>query len=279
LILTCFEQWKIDRIKRAFVTTAKVELIPFFERYGFWVEGIGRQIYEREGNQPEWFLTKLLFYSPENNSLDAINKAKILFPSIISNTYNPIGRKEVAQIHINDGRIQLNASDDTAIHQFSLHSWLNLIYPSESVFTPKTAYVIPIKPEFLIQIVQAGKTVYYGRCSRTQDDMRGASILFYASSPISGVVAIARIVHRYIGTPNQLYSELGRKGIFNLQEIGDKEQQRQAVEFDYLIPLRQVISLKDLISNGILNGTPQSMHHISLDNYRKAVELGGIYAG
>ncbi len=33
LILTCFEQWKSERIRRAFVTTARVELVPFFERY------------------------------------------------------------------------------------------------------------------------------------------------------------------------------------------------------------------------------------------------------
>jgi GNAT superfamily N-acetyltransferase len=49
LILTCLEQWKTEKIRRAFVTTAKVELVPFFERYGFWVEGIGREMYEREG--------------------------------------------------------------------------------------------------------------------------------------------------------------------------------------------------------------------------------------
>jgi N-acetylglutamate synthase-like GNAT family acetyltransferase len=32
LILTCFEQWKAELIRRVFVTTAKVEPVPFFER-------------------------------------------------------------------------------------------------------------------------------------------------------------------------------------------------------------------------------------------------------
>jgi hypothetical protein len=53
--------------------------------------------------------------------------------------------------------------------------------------------------------------------------MRGALILFYASSPISGVVAIARIVSRYIGTRNKLYNDLGNKGVLTLEEIGSEE--------------------------------------------------------
>ncbi|MCX5981604.1 MAG: GNAT family N-acetyltransferase [Nostocales cyanobacterium LacPavin_0920_SED1_MAG_38_18] len=279
LILTCFEQWKLEGIRRAFVTTAKVELVPFFERYGFWVEGIGREIYEREFHQPEWFLTKLFFYEPDQNSLDAINKAKILFPSIISTSYNPTGREKVEKIQLNNAIVQLNASNGSLIHEFSLHSWLNLTYPAESVYTPQTAYIIPIYPKFLIQIFQEGKTVYYGKCRCTQDDMRGALILFYASSPISGVVAIARIVNRYIGTPNKLYNDLGNRGVLTLEEIGSQQKAQQAVEFDFLMPLRQVVYLNDLLSNGVLNGTPQTMHSLPLERYKKAVELGGIYAG
>lgn len=147
------------------------------------------------------------------------------------------------------------------------------------MYAPQTAYAIPIRPRFLIEIFQAGKTVYYGKPSCTQDDMRGASILFYASRPISGVVAIARIVNRYIGTPAQLYRNLGIRGILTLEQIGGEATIRHAVEFDFLMPLRQVISRSDLLSNGVLNGTPQTMHSISLERYRKAVELGGIYAG
>jgi GNAT superfamily N-acetyltransferase len=279
LILTCLEQWKLERVRRAFVTTAKIELVSFFERYGFWVEGIGREIYEREGHEPEWFLTKLLFHDSDTSRLDTVSKAKILFPSIVESSYNSSGRKEVNQIECSEAIVQLKASDETLVDKFSLHSWLNLTYPAESIFTPKTAYVIPIRPQFLIQIFQAGKTVYYGGCSCTQDDMRGALIMFYASRPISGVVAIARIIARYIGTPNQLYTDLGMKGVLGLQEIGDEGQRRQAVEFDHLMPLYQVIHLNDLLSNGVLNGTPQTMHSLSLDRYKKAVEIGGLYAG
>lgn len=279
LILTCFEQWKSERIRRAFVTTARVELVPFFERYGFWVEGIGREIYERQAHQPEWFLTKLFFYESDQNNLDANYKAKILFPSIISTFHNPTGREEVEQIRCENAKVQLSDSNGRLIHQFSLHSWLNLTYPAESVYTPQTAYVIPIRPQFLIQIFQAGKTVYYGKCSCRYDDMRGALILFYASSPISGIVAIARIVNRYIGTPNKLYNDLGMKGVLTLAEIGSEEQERHAIEFDFLMPLRQLVHLKDLVSNGVLKGPPQTMHSLTLESYRKAVELGGVYAG
>ncbi|MGK7921346.1 MAG: GNAT family N-acetyltransferase [Trichodesmium sp.] len=279
LILTCIEQWRVQGIRRAFVTTAKVELVPFFERYGFWVEGIGREIYEREGHQPEWFLTKLLFYNSDQNILDAVTKAKILFPPIISSSYNPSGRKEVKHIECSNAIIQLKASNQTPINEFSLHSWFNLTYPAESAFTPQTAYVIPIRPQFLIQIFQAGKTVYYGRCSRTKDDMRGALIIFYASSPISGVVAFARIVARYIGTPRKLYNDLGGKGVLAQEEIGSEGEQKQAIEFDHLMPLHQVVHLNDLINNGVLNGPPQAMHSLSINRYKKAIELGGIYGG
>jgi N-acetylglutamate synthase-like GNAT family acetyltransferase/predicted transcriptional regulator len=279
LILTCLEQWKTEKIRRAFVTTAKVELVPFFERYGFWVEGIGREIYEREGHEPEWFLTKLLFHTSEESKLGEIDKAKVLFPSIIQSSYNLLGRKEVEQIQCSEAVVQLKASDETLINQCSLHSWLNLTYPAESSFIPQTAYVIPIRPQFLIQIFQAGKTVYYGRSVFVQNEMRGSVVLFYASRPISGVVAIARIVARHTGTPTQLHSNLGMKGVLELQEIGSEGKQRQAIEFDYLMPLRQVVRLNDLLSNGILNGAPQTIHSISLDRYKKAVELGGLYAG
>lgn len=279
LILTCLEQWKVDRIRRVVVTTAKVELITFFERYGFWVEGIGREIYDREGHEPEWFLTKLLFYDSDESRLDEVNKAKILFPPIIQCAYSCSGRKEVEQIQCSEALVRLKASDETLISQSSLHSWLNLTYPAESSFTPPIAYIIPIRPQFLIQMFQAGKTVYYGRCVFTQNDMRGAGLLFYASTPISSVVAVARIVVRHIGTPTQLYSNLGMKGVLKLQEIGSDEQQRQAIEFDCLMPFNQVASLNELQNNGVLKGQPQTMHSLSLDSYKKAIKLGGIYAG
>ncbi|MBE9192234.1 hypothetical protein IQ230_18110 [Gloeocapsopsis crepidinum LEGE 06123] len=215
-------------------------------------------------------MTKLLFYDPDTSKLDVINKAKHLFPSIIGSSYNPEGRKEVTQIQYNDATINLLDSDGNSVHRCSFHSWLNLIYPAESIYDPRTAYIIPIRPQFLIQIFQAGKTVYYGKPTCTQDDMRGASVLFYASRPISGVVAIARIVNRYIGTPAQLYNDLGIRGVLTLEQIGGEGQIRQAVEYDFLMPLRQAISRSDLLSNGILNGTPQTMHSISLERYMKS---------
>jgi GNAT superfamily N-acetyltransferase len=279
LILTCFQQWREVRIRRAFVTTAKVDLVSFFERYGFSVEGVGREIYEREGHQLEWFLTKLFFYDSDNADLDTVSKAQILFPPLISTSYNPNGRDKVEQVRCSNAKISLCSSDGELVNQFPLHTWLNLTYPAESTFSPKIAYIIPIHPQFLIQIFQAGKTVYYGKFTCKDDDMRGASILFYASSPISGVVATARIKNRYVGTPTELYGEFGRKGVLNLQEIGNQNQQRQAIEFDYLTPLRQVISRDDLIINSILRGHPQAMHSISLGSYRRATELGGFYAG
>lgn len=279
LILTCLEQWKSEKIRRAFVTTARVELVPFFERYGFWVEGIGREIYIRQNHEPEWFLTKLFFYELEESRTDDLNKARILFPSIIPTSYNPSGRQTVESIRSNNAIIHLSDAGSNPINQFSLHSWLNLIYPGETSFAPQIAYVIPIRPQFLIQIFQAGKTVYYGRCSCIHDEMRGASIIFYASSPISGVVATARIITRYIGTPTHLYNDLGMKGVLTLQEIGNEGQQRQAIEFDYLTPFREVVRLNDLLSSGVLRGAPQAMHSIDLSRYKKAIELGGLYAG
>lgn len=295
LILTCFEQWKTEKIRRAFVTTAKVELIPFFERYGFWGEGLGREIYERAGHEPEWFLTKLLFHESDKSSQDALNKAKILFPPIIKSSYKPSGRQEVEKIKktliqngvskekddskAKDLVVQLEGSDNSLIDERPVHSWFNLTYPADSIYTPQTAYVIPIRPQFLIQIFQAGKTVYYGKCSCVQEDMRGALVMFYASSPVSGVVAIARIVARYMGTPAQLHNKLGMKGVLSLEEIGIMEHKKQAVEFDHLMPLQKVVRLNDLRSDDILKGPPQTMHSLSLERYKKAVELGGLYAG
>lgn len=279
LILTCFEQWKLEKIRRAFVTTARVELISFFERYGFLVEGIGREIYIRQGHEPEWFLTKLFFDDLQESPIDDLEKSKILFPAIPSNFSSISGHQEIDNIQFNNGIIQLRDIDSTIIHQFSIHSWLNFIHPAESNYTPKTAYIIPIQPQYLIQILQAGKTVYYGKPSCIQDDMRGAYLILYASNPISGVVAIARIVNRYIGTPTQLYNDLGIRGVLSLLEIGNEGQERQAIEFDYLTPLRQVVQLEQLRLNDILKGPPQTMHRLSLERYKTAIQLGGIYAG
>ncbi|KYC38168.1 hypothetical protein WA1_38140 [Scytonema hofmannii PCC 7110] len=36
---------------------------------------------------------------------------------------------------------------------------------------------------------------------------------------------------------------------------------------------------RDLINNGVLNGTPQRMHSLPLERCKKAIELGGLYAG
>ena len=65
----------------------------------------------------------------------------------------------------------------------------------------------------------------------------------------------------------------------SLEEIGSEEQERQAVEFDFLMPLSQVIHLNDLLSNNVLNGPPQTMHSLRIERYGIAVELGGFYAG
>jgi ribosomal protein S18 acetylase RimI-like enzyme len=279
LLLTCLEQWKTEKIRRVFVTTAKTQLISFFERYGFRVEGIGREIYLRDGHEPEWFLSKLFFY--ESVDCDELNKARILFPSLVSTLDNPSGQMKVEniEIEVKNTQIILNDTDSRCIKVIDLHTWLNLIYPAESGFTPQTAYIIPIKPKYLIQIFQAGKTVYYGRPSCKNESMAGAAIVFYASSPISGIVATARIINRIIETPIQLYSKLGHKGVLEVNEIGQEEQQQQAIVFDRLIPFRQAISRGQLLNNNIINGHPQSMQRMSLENYTKVLELGGIYAG
>ena len=72
---------------------------------------------------------------------------------------------------------------------------------------------------------------------------------------------------------------MSTRGVLTLEQIGGEGQIRQAVEFDCLMPFRWAVSRNDLLSRGVLNGTPQAMHSISLDRYMKAVEIGGIYAG
>lgn len=279
LILTCLKQWENHKIKRAFVTTAKPNLIKFFERYGFWLEGIGREIYERDEHQPEFFLTKLLFYEDDQNDNHALHKGKILFPSITKTYYKRNTREEVSSIKTEEGVIELYDSEENPIYQFDLHDWLNLIYPAYSLYAPEIAHIIPIKPQYLIQIFQAGKTVYYGKPSATTFDIRGALIVFYASAPISGAVAVARVVNRYINSPTELYNQLGNKGVLSLEEVGTEGQQRQAIEFDYLMPLYQEVSLEQLKSEDILKGPPQSMHRLDLERYQKIVDIGGIYEG
>lgn len=279
LILTCFRQWEQNKIKRAFVTTAKPNLIKFFERYGFWLEGVGREIYERNENQPEFFLTKLLFYEDDQNENDTLNKGKILFPSIPKDYYEKNYRQELNSIEKENGIVKLCDSDQNLVYEFSLHDWLNLTYPAYSFYAPETAYIIPIKPEYLIQILQAGKTVYYGKPSGTASDLRGALIVFYASAPISGAVAVARVVNRYINYPAELYNQLGNKGVLSLEEVGIEGQQRQAIEFDYLMPLCQEVSLDKLKNKEILKGPPQLMHSLALESYQKIIDIGGIHEG
>ena len=167
--------------------------------------------------------------------------------------------------------------DGQPIDSVSLNRWFHMAYPCESELTPDDVIIIPIYPRFLIEMFQNGKTVYYGSPSFTNKDVTGCRIIFYATAPITGIVAIARVVKRLLGTPSQLYEQLGGKGVFSLEQIGEPDTIKQAIVFDGLIPLTSSIERQQAINLGIFNRHPQSSHTLPMESFNRVMAQVGVY--
>lgn len=276
LMMVCREQWRACQRKRVFVTTSKTNLLPFFEKYGFWFEGVGRGVYDRPGNEPEFYLSKLM--PAQNKKVNDLAMARLLTPALPGGVTIP-QRLPVDMLTESHDCIVASDVNGATLSNFSKRAWLNAFYPQRSRFEPETGFVVPVKPYYIKSIFEDGKTVYFWRRSCIDYDMSGALLLFYASAPLSGCVAVARGIKQHQGSAKELYESLGKKGVLTQDEVGSADQSALAVEFDELIPFNSLVPLEHLKNKKILSAQPQQLHRLDQKQIRRTIALGGIYAG
>ena len=271
LMLRCLEQWRISRFASVVVSTARRDLLDFFNRFGFLLEGVGRQCYGRN-REDELFLTKIMVMQAQETLAHVEAVARSLLPL-------PIGLEEMFALPISktssswrctatSGGITLET--EGIKKQFSRAQWMSLVFPAicgvENEF-----YTLPVQPSFLIRRVGRSWT-YFGTARFEMKDLDGSTIFIYASAPIKAIVGEAVIASRNIGIAKELFSRIGGSGVLSEAEffgMYPPETMVQALKLKRFMLYQRPIMIEKAREQEILNGPPQAFQRISYEAVKK----------
>lgn len=312
LLFYCIREWIVNRIEKIIVTISEEnsELLTFFTKYGFRIEGISQRRYQRaDGNiSAEIVLAKHCFYQriTEENINTFTNE---LFNTVLSvpkhekitddnnwfippRNFNITAKLDQNKLIINDKNQEINT--------FTLSELEKLFYPVRFAFNNRQAYLVPIKPNWANKMIQINNTeatlnscvhdrlflrtdnVYYCTPWYANEDVVGAPILFYISSPKSIIGGMGYILKRRIASPENLFFKFGGLGVYEISDIGKHIKKQgsntgcaMALKFGWWIPFINPIPRADFRQFGI-NGVPQHMQSISYQQYEKLMQAGGL---
>ena len=278
LMLNCLEQWRIKKFASVVVSTARRDLLNFFYRFGFLLEGVGRQCYGRE-REDEIFLSKIMVTQAQETSAQVEAVAHSLFP--LPNEMEEMFALPIAQsggswhCTITSGAITLET--EARRKQFSRSQWASLVFPAicsiENEF-----YMLPVQPSFLIRKVGRSWT-YFGVPHFKTTDMNGSTVFIYASAPVTAIVGEAVITTREIGTAEELFSRQGNSGVlseFEFFNMYPRSKEIQSLSLKRLMLYQQPITLDKAIEQEILKGAPQSFQRI---RYKAVKQIRGLGSG
>ncbi|BAY21782.1 hypothetical protein NIES2100_15390 [Calothrix sp. NIES-2100] len=316
LLFYCIREWISNRFEKIIVTTSEqnAELLTFFTRYGFRIEGISQRRYQRaDGNSSaELVLAKHCFYRRiTEEDIDS-------FTSELVNTVFSISKNEHIKNNNNwfippkssqiktklpnslNERLILCDHNNEEINNFSITDLEELFYPVRFAFNNRQAYIVPIQPRWARKMIQVNKSqteltslvnsrlflrtdnVYYCHPWYADKDVVGAPILFYISSPDSMIGGMGYILERRIALPEDLFLTFGGIGVYQIPDIQNHIKQQgfnagcaMALKFGWWVPFTNPIPRSRLSEFGI-NGVPQHMQSISYHQYEKIMRAGGL---
>lgn len=315
LLFYCIRELVGHRFEKVILTTSEenADLLMFFTRYGFRIEGISHRRYLRGdgSSSAELVLTKHLLYQritesdvdsfvdklvttvfslPKNNNIR--NKNSWFIPPHhleINHKFDSVNQKLV-----------LIDNDNKEVNSFSIFDLEKIFYPVRFASAYRRAYLIPIQPQWANRMIQVNSNqaevssciidklflrtdnVYYCYPWYSDENIVGAPILFYISSPDSIIGGMGYILERCIAFPEELFLKFGGIGIYQISNIekhtkksGSNLGCAMALKFGWWVPFPNPIPKSNFSKFGI-NGVPQHMQSISYQQYENIMEEGGL---
>jgi len=277
--------WAKDpKIERVYVTISskKSDLINYFYKFGFRVEGIAANRYPRNPEAAEVVLGKHFIrdvimnpgqLESMKNSLCrkiwGISETKTFSSKIFgvagNNFFFPFYiRKGIAVLDSREtsvnSRIIIKGKRDKKLREFNDYELMREFYPLKIFLRDKNYVAVPIKPNYscellglrpdteLTQLKMRVDHTYY--CTPRHTDLKaGDFVLFYETKHggnAGGALGTALVRECMVNTPEVLWKEYNKRGVFKLKDIqGHKnsEGNSMAIHFDYFEPFRKSVSL------------------------------------
>jgi hypothetical protein len=106
----------------------------------------------------------------------------------------------------------------------------------------------------------------------------GDIVLFYRSKDIKSLTSLGVIEEIRMGLtdPNEIIRFVGRRTVYSPTEIESSPKPLTVVLFRHHFHLKNPLKSSALIQSGVLLRAPQSIMHISDENYNVIKNLGGI---
>jgi hypothetical protein len=283
--------WAKDtKIERVYVTLSsrKSDLINYFYKFGFRVEGIAANRYPRNPDAAEVVLGKHFMRDVVMNpgQLESMKNSlcrKIWgiseTPIFSSKIFGVTGNNFFFPLHIREGkagldsgetsvnpRVTITGKGDKKLREFNDYDLMREFYPLKIFLQNKNYIAVPIKPEYsrellglrpddseLTQLKMRVDHTYY--CTPRHRDLRtGDFVLFYETKHggnAGGALGTALVRECKVNTPEVLWKEYNKRGIFKLDDIQQHKNRKgdsMVIHFDFFEPFLRVVSL-DRIRN------------------------------
>lgn len=315
LLFYCIRELIGHRFGKIILTTSQenADLLVFFTRYGFRIEGISHRRYQRGdgSSSAELVLTKHLLYNRVTEN-DINTFAQELVSTVFSLPEN-VNVRDKRSWFIPPSNLIINHKFDTVhetllltdnnnneVNNYSIFNLEETFYPVRFAFENRKAYLIPIQPQWASRMIQVNSNqtevtshiadklflrtdnVYYCHPWCADENVVGAPILFYISQPESIIGGVGYILERCIAFPEELFLRFGGLGVYQIPNIqnhtkksGSKMGCAMALRFGWWVPFPNPIHKSDF-SRFDIKGVPQHMHSISYGQYENLIKAGGL---
>lgn len=303
--------WAADaHIERAYVTVAnnKADLISYFRNFGFRVEGVAANRYDRKNAAAELIMAKHLvrktIRTPDELE-EIVEKVSQRVWGVTSSQPRPFGLRSedfaiparVPDVWLEldraistvSPRMQLVDSEGHALIQHDDESLMRELYPLRLHLADKTYVIVPIYPRWAeamllertphTQLKLRIDNVYY--CyPKLKRFAKGDHVIFYETKSGGGIGAArgsAVVQEVLIDRPETLYAKYAELGIYHLDDV--KRHARQdgramAIKFALFEPFPTLVELariRQLLGNQI---NVQGLTRISRNQFEAIRDQG-----
>lgn len=295
----------------------KQDMLPFFRRYGFWVEGVsplrygmraevvmGKYFLHEVVVSPDWpsFVARLLKDILLCAQQTSAGNAVWLPPAASRDMVFPVTiRPYLVEDQFSEAGARISVTDHSTgeiMREWDTYALEAEFFPLLLHFPERTAALIPIKPrwaELLFEFEREQQTlfeshervrlrsdnVYYRRGTDHGRIRRGTPLVFYISGDEGKVAAVAKARTVELGPPEVVYAKFGPLGVLSREEVQDAAGDRgtvQAIRFDYLEPLPVPVTL-DRLRRIVPDVNLQTTSAISFETYLRIRSEGGLPHG
>ncbi|MEM0139314.1 MAG: EVE domain-containing protein [Ferroplasma sp.] len=180
---------------------------------------------------------------------------------------------------------------ETAIKIENYAEFNNEYYPSFYDGKNVNKFIIPIRPDFYRRLFVSEQMALFGNPvasintiekiylsnSKNKIIKGGDLIIFYRSHDKHCILEIG-IVESICRTSdkNHIAKFVGDRSVYTKKELASENKEKLIIKFNNVFPLRNSLSIEDLVKYKILKSAPQSITEISEESYKVIKKEGGI---